>query len=357
MPPRTRSTTTTAPAGRRPKVAGLRAPGRRGVTGEATPDAGPEVASESVEETRSGTAPTEVAPADVRPDDTVGAGTAGTAPAEPATAEPTTPEAGETTPADDGDASGAATTATRPADRDGGAARPTPKARRTGRTMTPTAAEPAPRRGGTAVLDRPAPARPAAAAEPTRESRLGRVAGAVTRPVAALGANPRRLITVLAVVLVLSLGLGTWAFLAARADRADGTSYANQAVVDVGGTAEVVGQTRQAMEQILSYDFTKLDDSVNAAKTQATGTFASEYLSVFEQTIRKPATDQKLRQTATVLNIGVEQLSSDRATIMALVQFTAERTTNGQTTNAPGLLTVQVVKEDGRWKISELKPV
>lgn len=349
MPPRTRSTTTTAPAGRRPKVAGLRAPGRRGVTG----GSGPVPPADDVRED-------EVTTATVTDPEATGTEASPEAPEATGTAVPTeapgttdeTPAAASAEPADPADAAD-------PADEGSGPARPTPKARRTGRTMTPTApaAEPTSLRGGTAVLERPAPTRSGTVAPaPAGESRVGRIAAAVTRPVAALGSDPRRLITVLVVVLVLSLGLGTWAFLAARSDRAEGTSYANAAVVDVGGTAEVVGQTRQAMEQILSYDFTKLDDSVNAARSQATGTFGSEYLSVFEQTIRKPATDQKLRQTATVLNIGVQQLSADRATLMALVQFTAERTTNGQTTNAPGLLTVQVVKEDGRWKISALNP-
>jgi Mce-associated membrane protein len=132
---------------------------------------------------------------------------------------------------------------------------------------------------------------------------------------------------------------------------------ANSAVVDVGATAEVVGQTRQGIESMLSYDYTKLDDSVNAAKADSTGAFQSQYLSVFEQTIRGPATQQKLRQTASVLNIGVKQLDGDHATLMALVQFTAERTTNQQTTNAPGLLNVDVVRQDGHWKISALNPM
>lgn len=342
MPPRTRSTTTTTPAGRRPKVAGLRAPGRRGVTAESGPVSG--------------------RPAEADPEDPTTTDAPVTADATDAVAAPAgdpVDDVADTTP-DPGPEGEAPAVGTEPEER-GAPARPTPKARRTGRTMTPSpsAPEPAPRRGGTALLERPTPGRQTRTApeESAGGSRVGRIAAAVTRPVAGLGANPRRLITVLAVVLVLSLGLGTWAFLAARSDRAEGSAYANEAVVNVAGTAEVVGQTRQAIEQVLSYDFTKLDDSVNAAKSQATGTFASEYLSVFEQTIRKPATDQKLRQTATVLNIGVQQLTSDRATLLALVQFTAERTTNGQTTNAPGLLTVQVVKEDGRWKISELKPV
>ena len=57
------------------------------------------------------------------------------------------------------------------------------------------------------------------------------------------------------------------------------------------------------------------------------------------------------------VSLGVKQLSGDHATLMALVQFTAERTTNQQTTNAPGLLNVEVVRQDGRWKISALNPM
>ncbi|MFC5065673.1 hypothetical protein, partial [Actinomycetospora atypica] len=215
---------------------------------------------------------------------------------------------------------------------------------------------------GISVLDRTAPARPAPASAAPRpaergESRGARIAAAVTRPFAALGANPKRLIVVLAAVIVVCLVLATLAFVAARGDRAEGQPYANAAVVDVAGTAEVVGQTRGALESILSYDFTKLDDSVNAARTQSTGEFTTNYLQVFDQTIRGPATEQKLRQTATVLNIGVQDLTADRASLITFVQFTAERTTNNQTTNAPGLLSVQVVRQDGRWKITELKPL
>ncbi|MEJ2868369.1 hypothetical protein WCD74_11360 [Actinomycetospora sp. OC33-EN08] len=362
MPPRTRATTTTAPAGRRPKVAGLRDPRRRGVTSEspvadrATDDV---VDHEAVEP---GPAPEAVeGDATSAPDDEPTATTATTASAatdQPATTDGPASAAGTPVVAN---TSGDPDDSVDPDDAGDAPSRPTPKGRRTGRTMTPAApsaaAAPTGRRGGTAVLDRPAPARPSRPGTEAGPSRLARALASTTRPVAALGATPKRLVTTLVVVLVLSLGLGTWALVAALADRAEGTPYANQAVVDVGGTAEVVGQSRTAIEQILSYDFTKLDDSVNAVRTQATGEFGSQYLAVFEQTIRRPATDQKLRQTASVLNIGVQQLSGDRATLLALVQFTAERTTNGQTTNAPGLLTVQVVKEDGRWKLSELTPV
>lgn len=314
MPPRTRPQTT-APAGRRPKVAGLRSPGRPGESSRPS------------------------APRDDEPDPTF-ADTAVGGPADDvvdAPAEETTAGSTEGTTAP---ATASATATGRPA----AAQRPASKARRAGADSTTTGGA----RSGTAVLDRPAPRRPREAspqqAAPGRTS--GLLAG-IAGPFRRLGAKPGMLQGVLAAVIVVCLVLAGLAFWQGRQAWTQGP-VANQAVVDVGGTAEVVGQTRQAIEQILSYDFSKLDDSVNAAKTQSTGAFTSQYLGVFEQTIRGPATQQKLRQTASVLNIGVKQLDGDHATVMALVQFTAERTTNQQTTNAPGLLNVEVVRQDGR---------
>jgi Mce-associated membrane protein len=341
VPPRTR-TPSTALAGRRPKVAGLRAPGRPGVTAESARPSSPDGDLEDVEDTAPGT-PT------------------GTAVAEPADRASTDRAADETPVArrpDDAGGSAASTDAA-PATP---AERPAPSSKRRSQRDTGQAG-PARTdggsRSGTALLERPAA--PRRSGEPATQTSPpgGRLAGALSgagAPFRRLGANPRMLQTAMGAVIVVCLVLAGLAFWQGREAWTQGP-VANQAVVDVGGTAEVVGQTRQGIEQILSYDFTKLDDSVNAAKTQSTGAFTSQYLSVFEQTIRGPATQQKLRQTASVLNIGVKQLSADHATLMALVQFTAERTTNQQTTNAPGLLNVEVVRQDGRWKISAINPM
>lgn len=350
MPPRSRTTPSTAPAGRRPKVAGLRDPRRQGTAGEPAPVSGPDDAPQGTA-VATPEAPVTGSPVTGSPI----TGSPGTPADVPAASRPPAPgdevAADDQPPAAEGD----------DVEVDGRAAddRPEPRRRPT-RAMTSSGASS--RRGGTAVLDRPAPARSAPAAAATRpaergESRGARFAGAVTRPFAALGANPKRLVVVLAAVIVVCLALATLAFVAARGDRAEGQPYANRAVVDVAGTAEVVGQTRGALESILSYDFAGLDDSVTAARTQSTGEFTTNYLQVFDRTIRGPATEQKLRQSATVLNIGVQDLTADRASLLAFVQFTAERTTNNQTTNAPGLLAVQVVQQDGRWKITELRPL
>jgi Mce-associated membrane protein len=354
VPSRTR-TTSTAPAGRRPKVAGLRAPGRPGVTGESARPAEP-VDGEDVEAAGPVTSAdsTVAAPADRAPvadgasvDDAAPAD--GTADRAPAAASVATDAPAE--PARAASPGPTATTTERPT--------PSSKQRRAQRAMSPAGSTRTDggSRSGTALLERPAPRRTAPATQSSpRGGRLGSALSGAAAPFRRLGANPRMLQAVLGAVIVVCLVLAGLAFWQGREAWSQGP-VANKAVVDVGGTAEVVGQTRQGIEQILSYDFAKLDDSVNAAKTQSTGAFTSQYLSVFEQTIRGPATQQKLRQTASVLNIGVKQLDADHASLMVLVQFTAERTTNQQTTNAPGLLNVDVVRQDGRWKISAINPM
>jgi Mce-associated membrane protein len=158
------------------------------------------------------------------------------------------------------------------------------------------------------------------------------------------------------VVIVVCLVLSGLAFWKGREAWTSGP-VSNQAVVDVGATAEIVGQTRESIEKIFSYDFTKLDDSVDAARTMSTGAFTQQYLSVFDQTIRTPATQQQLRQTATVVNIGVNSIRGDSAQVMALVQFNAQRTSTGESTNAPGLLRLDMQRVDGRWKLAQLTPL
>ncbi|HSK62174.1 MAG TPA: hypothetical protein VK935_24295, partial [Actinomycetospora sp.] len=192
------------------------------------------------------------------------------------------------------------------------------------------------------------------AGEPEAAPSTGRLAG--VRPALARFGRSRSLPATLVVVIVVCLVLAGLAFWQGRQAWTEGP-VANEAVVDVGGTAELVGQSREAVEKIFSYDFTRLDDSVDAARTMSTNPFTDRYLQVFDQTIRVPAQQQQLTQTATVVNIGVTTMTDDRAEVMALTQFSAQRTTTGQSTNAPGLLRLQLERIDGRWKLAELTPL
>ncbi|WP_345419224.1 hypothetical protein [Actinomycetospora chlora] len=229
-----------------------------------------------------------------------------------------------------------------------------------------------PRPGGAPTTERPGRRdRGGDTASPTRASRPVRTGGrrAMAEPEAAPQrrfakgrdalsrfAGSRALPITLVVVIVVCLAVAGLAFWQGRKAWTDGP-VSNQAVVDVGGTAELVGQSREAIEKIFSYDFTRLDDSAEAARTMSTGDFTNRYMAVFDQTIRQPALQQQLKQSATVVNIGVVSMRGDRAEVMALTQFSAQRTTTGQSTNAPGLLRLDMQRVDGRWKLAELTPL
>ncbi|WP_433030130.1 hypothetical protein [Actinomycetospora sp. CA-053990] len=318
-------------------------------TATATPVADDDVAASEPAEATEGTSTVGTAPADdTASEETTALPAADASTSTESSSEETSEDdtATETEPVAEGVAATTVTT-------------PRPKGRRTTR-MTPRADAPTTVRPGR--QDEDTVASPTRAARPTRvrgrtpESdgaprRFERQRATLTR-FGASKALPITLVAVIVVCLVLA-GLAFWQ------GRQAWTSgpVSNQAVVDVGGTAELVGQSRESIEKIFSYDFTRLDDSVEAARTMSTGQFTDRYLSVFDQTIRTPAQQQQLRQTATVQNIGVVSMRDDRATVMALTQFSAQRTTTGQSTNAPGLLRLEMERVDGRWKLAELTPL
>ncbi|WP_433783325.1 hypothetical protein ACQPX6_25145 [Actinomycetospora sp. CA-101289] len=118
----------------------------------------------------------------------------------------------------------------------------------------------------------------------------------------------------------------------------------------------IVAYARKAVETVFTYDWTDLERNRTAANTMTVQPFTARFLSTFDNTIATPATQQHLRQTATVLNIGVIEASSASARLLMLVQFSAQRQTTGQSTNAPGVLVVQMVPGPSGWLLAELTP-
>lgn len=328
MPPRTRTLTPTASTTRRPRVAGMRDPRRQQ---DDTVEPGTDV-----EGTEAGSARTATALVD--------------GPARPGA------ETDHAAGADADTLTAPAEESTHEADAPGRTVEP-PPAPRTGKTKADKAdkaprgpkADEAAKAGGAARTGR--------ATESVGEpGRLRRLATTAAGPFRRLGRSRVGLPVTLAVVVVvcgLLAGLAAWSGHRAWTDG----PVANSAVTDVGGTAELVGQAREGVEKVFSYDFAKLDDSPAAAREFGTAEFPSQYQQVFDQTIRPQAVPQQLRQTATVLNLGVRSINGDTARVMALVQFHAERATTKQSTDAPGLLALDMQRVDGRWKLAKLTPL
>jgi Mce-associated membrane protein len=156
------------------------------------------------------------------------------------------------------------------------------------------------------------------------------------------------------IVLLLVLATGfTAAAVAfhAQAARAAAGAADNRAVVDTAATAEIVGQVSKAVETVLSYDYTRLDDSERAAAAVITGKYRDEFARTFAD-VRRSAPEQKLVLTTTVLLAGVTVLTGERAEVIATMDLAAVRDTTPY--NSPGRVRVVAARVDGRWKIAEM---
>jgi Mce-associated membrane protein len=215
------------------------------------------------------------------------------------------------------------------------------------------------RPAGPATQPRPRPSsrsragmRPSSAAR-TETRRPGREPAPRTRrqerEASAAGRRGWAQIVVLVLVIVL---LGAFAAVfRGQAERASTGAANNRAVIDTGANTEVVGQISKAVETVLSYDHTKLDENERAAREVITGKYVDEYNVTFAD-IRKTATEQKVTLTTTVLLAGVKHLSGDRAELIATMDLASTR--DGAPANAPGRVRVVANRVDGRWKIAEM---
>jgi Mce-associated membrane protein len=199
-----------------------------------------------------------------------------------------------------------------------------------------------PSRSGAVALDEPAPS--------VVEIPVGEE---VTQP-----AGRSRWVTPLRVglvaVLLIALGLAAWwrgetnALLGSAAT-------SNRALLDVGTTAQVSGQVRDAVERVFSYDFARLDDNERAAAAVITGPFALDYRRQFAR-VRELAPGQQAVVVATVPALAVKVLDGDRAIVVVFIDQQANRGGQAQPLVAAGRLRVTAQRITGSWKIAEVEP-
>lgn len=207
--------------------------------------------------------------------------------------------------------------------------------------MPPPRRNPAPRRPRVAGLQRP-DAQDACAAPPATSDGHTGVA---------------RLVGLVAVLLV-ALVLAAW-FRGEATQLRESAGASNEALVDVGATAQAVGQVRDALETVYSYDFARLDENEAAAREVMTGAFVADFEDQFAR-VRAIAPGQRAVVTATVPNIGVKVLQDDRAVLFAFIDQQAARA-GGDPALSAGRIVVtaeRVEAPDGsaQWKIAGVDP-
>jgi Mce-associated membrane protein len=161
----------------------------------------------------------------------------------------------------------------------------------------------------------------------------------------------RRWLPLAILLLVAGIALSATGYFRGQIARAGAAAADNQAIVDTTATAEVVAQVSNAIEVVLSYDFSRLDDSERAGREVSTGHYAEQYARTFAD-VRRHAPEQKLVLTSTVRLAGVTNLRGDRAEVIAAVDHAATKDSTPFTTT--GRVKVVATKVDGRWKIAEM---
>jgi Mce-associated membrane protein len=150
------------------------------------------------------------------------------------------------------------------------------------------------------------------------------------------------MLVALVAVVVIALGLAAW-FRGAANQLSASASANNRALVDVGTTAEVTEQVREAVTRVYSYDFARLDDNERAAEQVITGQFAQDF-------------HQQAVVVATVLNLAVKVLDADRAILVVFIDQQASRGIQTPQLVVAGRLTVTAERVGGRWKIADVQP-
>jgi Mce-associated membrane protein len=150
---------------------------------------------------------------------------------------------------------------------------------------------------------------------------------------------------------VLLGGLATWSGLEWSHLRSG--AAANTALADSAGTSEVVGQVTSAVNTTFSYDYTNVGKTEKAAQSLLTGAALCQYNAIFKL-IQQDAPSQKLVVTTTVTSTGVQMLEGDQARVVMMVNQKDTKVSTNQPVASQAALAVNAVKQDGKWKISNI---
>jgi Mce-associated membrane protein len=120
---------------------------------------------------------------------------------------------------------------------------------------------------------------------------------------------------------------------------------------------QVIAAAKEGTEAVLSYSPDNLDQSLAAAKSHLTGGFLDEYSRFTDDVVRPAVSQRGVKTEANVARAAVSQMDPGRAQVLVFVN----QVTTSRERPSPALATssvmVTMVRSDGRWLISEFKPI
>ncbi|AUH42537.1 nuclear transport factor 2 family protein [Streptomyces sp. CMB-StM0423] len=130
-------------------------------------------------------------------------------------------------------------------------------------------------------------------------------------------------------------------------------ALANRALTDSSGTAAVAGDVSNALGKVFSYAPEDPGVTARDADELLAGPAREQYRQLFGQ-IRQRVVDQELTLTTHVVRAGVIRLDGDDATLLVLLDQITERK-GKDPTSAGAQLSVTAERQDGQWRITDLK--
>lgn len=154
-----------------------------------------------------------------------------------------------------------------------------------------------------------------------------------------------------AIMLIVGM-LGWWMAVDARTDSAT----QNHAVVDKTASEKVKTEVSVALTQVLTYDYNDPKATEAAAEKVLSGDARKEYDTLFAS-LQERAPGQKLVLTAQVTAAGVKELHGDSAKLLVFLDQSSQRASDKEASVSAAQLSITAKQSNGKWKITQLKPL
>lgn len=167
------------------------------------------------------------------------------------------------------------------------------------------------------------------------------------------GGTASRRLRVAGVALLAALLLAGTGLLVQAARLNGDDALANRALTDASATAAVSGDVSNALSKVFSYAPEDPGVTARDADELLAGRAREQYRRLFGQ-IQQRVVAQELTLTTHVVRAGVVRLDGDDATLLVLLDQVTER--RGEDPASVGAqLSVTAEKQDGQWRITDLK--
>jgi Mce-associated membrane protein len=155
--------------------------------------------------------------------------------------------------------------------------------------------------------------------------------------------NRSRLVALGAVLVALALA----AFVSLQSQRAAATSDAR---------TDALAAAKARVPDLLSYDKDTLDEDLDRALDQTTGSFADDYEQILTEVVGPTAKRRGISTSASISAAGV--VSGDRDEVVVLLFLTQTTTAKGDRSSVSGSrVEVTMERAGDEWKIAGLTPV